>query len=951
MQKLFVVSHTHWDREWYEPFQVYHARLIRCVDKLLQIFATDPDYKYFLLDGQTIVLEDYLEVQPDRERVLRDLVEAGRLQIGPWYVLPDEFLVSGEAIIRNLARGLRIARDFGDTQPVGYIPDPFGHISQMPQILSGFQIGAAVFRRGLADEPTEVRWQAPDGTQILACYLRDGYDNAAWLGHDDVSFVRNLEQAWRSLASHAVTSNILLLNGNDHMEPWADLSHLLHMAREQLGDVEIIHASLPMYVAQVQADIAERNIELGVVQGELRNPKRHHLLPGVTSTRMWIKQRNAHAQMLLEKWAEPFATLADLEGGRLKDEGGSAASSFSLHPSAWQPLVRLAWKYLLYNHPHDSICGCGVDQTHAEMALRFDWVEQIVEPIITEGLTQLAALVDTRTYAESVPVVVFNPVAGPRTDRVVAQIELPGDWEDFVIADDSSDAAPFQIKSRRVEEYYHKRAKGESLGGLLGMVEAGRIMGMAIQNVSILADESPIRVDVTLASQGDPHPALQQWQQQLRHLAAEKPAAFFEIRGHSPARLEIEFVAREVPGYGYRTFTLSKTDRITPDQPMPDQALILENEFYRVEPNLNDGTLTIMDKTTGILYPGVNRLVDGGDRGDLYNTCPLENDHLVRLPVAPPQITCEKSAVRQSLHISMNYRLPMGLTADRTGRSSETVEARIDTVVSLYSGVRRIDFQTRVDNPARDHRLQVEFPTSIVSAHVDAGQAFDVVRRSIDLPRDTAGWIEQPRPEAPLQNFVSISDGNIGLTLVTRGLPEYQAKRDAQGTALLLTLLRCIGWLSRDDLVTRSGHAGPALETPGAQEIGAHVFEYALIPAAGDWRNTFADAHAFVTPLRAVATSSHGGVLASASSFVEVTPREFVISAIKQAEDGQGLIIRGYNISDQPRDVTLRLHRVFTRAARVNLNEEEIGPLDLRDGREVRLPVNGKEIVTWTVIP
>ncbi len=944
MQKLFVVSHTHWDREWYEPFQVYRARLIRCVDKLLDIFATDPDYKYFLLDGQTIVLEDYLEVRPDREHVLRDLVGAGRLQIGPWYVLPDEFLVSGEAIIRNLTRGLRIARDFGDTQPVGYIPDPFGHISQMPQILRGLSIDAAVFRRGLADEPTEVAWQAPDGSQVLACYLRDGYDNAAWLGHDDVSFVRNLDQAWHSLAPHAVTSNILLLNGNDHMEPWADLSHLLRVAREQISDVEIVHASLPMYVAQVQADIAERNIELSVVHGELRNSKRHHLLPGVTSTRMWIKQRNARAQMLLEKWGEPFAAFADLEGERLKDEGGNTASSF-------QPLIHLAWKYLLQNHPHDSICGCGIDQMHAEMALRFDWVEQIVAPIIAESLAQLAASVDTCIADESVPIIVFNPVAGPRTDRVVAQIELPGDWEDFVITNGSGAVAPFQILSQRVEEYYHKRAKGESLGGLLGMVEAGRIMGMAIQNVAIFADENPIRVDVTLASQGDPHPALQQWQQQLRDIAAENPTVLFEICGHSPTRVEIEFIAREVPSYGYKAFILSKADRIAPDHSVPDQALVVENEFYRVEPNLNDGTLAITDKTTGQLYLGLNRFVDGGDRGDLYNYCPLEHDRLMCQSVAPPQITYEKNAVRQSLHISMNYWLPIGLTADRTGRSSETVEARIDTVVSLSPGVRRINFQTRVDNPARDHRLQVEFPTSIVSAHVDAEQAFDVVRRPIDLPRDTADWIEQPRPEAPLQNFVSISDGKIGLTLATCGLPEYQARRDAQGTTLRLTLLRCVGWLSRDDLATRSGHAGPALETPGAQEIGAHEFEYALIPAAGDWRNTFADAQAFVTPPRAVATSSHGGVLASASSFVEVTPREFVISTIKHAEDGQGLIVRGYNIGDQPIDVTLRLYRPFTRAARVNLNEEEIGPLDLRDGCEMRLSVKGKEIVTWKVIP
>ncbi len=312
MQKLYVVSHTHWDREWYEPFQVYRARLIRCVDKLLAIFATNPEYKYFLLDGQTIVLEDYLEVRPEREPVLRDLVCAGKLQIGPWYVLPDEFLVSGEAIIRNLLRGTRIARKFGDTMSVGYIPDPFGHISQMPQILRGLQIGAAVFRRGLADEPTELWWQAPDGTRALVSYLRDGYDNAAWLGHDDASFVHSLDRVWHALAPHAVTSNILLMNGNDHMEPWEDLPHLLNVAREQFRDVEIIHASLPMYVTETQKEIAERKVELAVAQGELRNPKRHHLLPGVASTRMWIKQRNAHAQMLLEKWAEPLTAFAEL---------------------------------------------------------------------------------------------------------------------------------------------------------------------------------------------------------------------------------------------------------------------------------------------------------------------------------------------------------------------------------------------------------------------------------------------------------------------------------------------------------------------------------------------------------------------------------------------------------------------------------------------------------------
>jgi alpha-mannosidase len=746
-----------------------------------------------------------------------------------------------------------------------------------------------------------------------------------------------LEKAWRSLIPHALTPNTLFLNGNDHMEPWRDLSRLLDAARKELSDVSILHASLPMFISQLQDDLAERDIQLDVVQGELRNPKRHHMLPGVTSSRMWIKQRNAHAQMLLEKWIEPFAVFALNEH---KEVGGDILSTLSL--------IHLAWKYLLQNHPHDSICGCGVDQTHSEMGLRFDWVEQIVEPLIAKTLSQLAAAVDTHAV-DGVPVVVFNPASGPRTDHVLVQVELPVDWEGFTLKENSDAIVPFHIRRKQIKDYYHKCAPGELLDGLLGMVESGRIMGMAVQHVAIFAEEHPIRVDVTLSSQGEPHPALQQWQQQLRDLAVANPAVLFEIRGHSPACFEIEFSARDVPGYGYKTFTFAKAGQLASDSVIPDDAQILENEFYRLEPNPDDGTVTITDKATGQIYSRLNRFVDGGDRGDLYNYCPPENDLVVWQPATTPHIFYEKNQVRQSLHISMVYRLPASLTADRTFRSLETVDVNIETVVSLYPGVGRIDFQVHMENQARDHRLQVDFPTSITTPYVDAEQAFDVVRRPIDLPRDTKDWIEQPRPEAPFQNFVSISDDKAGLTLVTRGLPEYQAQQDDQGTTLSLTLLRCVGWLSRDDLATRSGHAGPALETPGAQEIGTHDFEYSLIPAASDWRTVIADAHAFVSTFQAIPTSSHYGTLPPAASFVDVTPDAFVISAIKPAEDGQGMIVRGYNISEKPINVALRFHRKPARVSQVNLIEEKQDALQISDDSAIRLGMNGKEIATLRI--
>jgi len=214
----------HWDREWYEPYQHFRLRLVSLIDGLLRIPDQDPAYRYFMLDGQTIVLEDYLQVRPEREDILSQYIQEGRLLIGPWHIPPDEFLVSGEALVRNLLLGDRIARQFGPKMMVGYTPDPFGHISQLPQILRGFGIDSAVLRRGLDDHPTELLWQAPDGSTVLLCYLRDGYDNAAHLPvHDEQALAQEIARLRDSLAPFAMADYVLLMNGVDHMEPVPEL--------------------------------------------------------------------------------------------------------------------------------------------------------------------------------------------------------------------------------------------------------------------------------------------------------------------------------------------------------------------------------------------------------------------------------------------------------------------------------------------------------------------------------------------------------------------------------------------------------------------------------------------------------------------------------------------------------------------------------------------------------
>ena len=152
MSTIHVVSHTHWDREWYLTFQQFRFRLVEMMDQLLALLDADPNYRTFMLDGQAIVLEDYLEIRPEREEEIRRYVQEGRLLIGPWYILPDEFLVSPEAMVRNLLVGERVCRRFGPSMRIGYLPDPFGHIGQMGQILRGFGMDVACLWRGVGDQ-------------------------------------------------------------------------------------------------------------------------------------------------------------------------------------------------------------------------------------------------------------------------------------------------------------------------------------------------------------------------------------------------------------------------------------------------------------------------------------------------------------------------------------------------------------------------------------------------------------------------------------------------------------------------------------------------------------------------------------------------------------------------------------------------------------------------------
>jgi mannosylglycerate hydrolase len=318
--RLWVVPHTHWDREWYLPLEDFRIRLAQVVDELIETMEAGGELR-FTLDGQAILIEDYLEIRPEMEGRLRALLAAGRIETGPSYVLPDEFLVSGEALVRNLLHGRAVCARYGATPAaVGYLPDGFGHPAQLPQVLRGFGLDTFVFSRGLGEERERVggrfRWRAPDGSEVLALPQPVDYAAAASLGHSrrsaETDPARNaadrIEQVLRAeepMLADPGFQDLFLGNGYDHSSPQADLPEVLEALRELKPGVEVRLSLLSEYARAMATDSGA----LPVFEGELAGGARINVLRGVNSTRMYLKQKGERCERELAS-AESLGALA-----------------------------------------------------------------------------------------------------------------------------------------------------------------------------------------------------------------------------------------------------------------------------------------------------------------------------------------------------------------------------------------------------------------------------------------------------------------------------------------------------------------------------------------------------------------------------------------------------------------------------------------------------------------
>jgi alpha-mannosidase len=945
---LVVVPHTHWDREWYRTFEEFRHRLVRVIDDVLDLLEADPEFRHFTLDGQCIVLDDYLEVRPQARERIEKRVREGRLLVGPWFVLPDEWLVSGEALIRNLRLGLRKAEATGGAMPIGYVPDQFGHVGQLPQIFAGFGLEGAVLWRGVGREiaRTAFSWEAPDGTRLFTVYLPFGYGNAVHLPEQPEALAERLAFETQRLAAFSSIPTLLLMSGSDHVAPRRDLPQALAAGVAKLDGASFEIGTLPGFLRRARSESSD---DLPVHRGELRSGLRAPLLPGCASSRMRQKRADFHNDRLLTRYLEPI-------GAWVAELGGDADPD----------VIDLAWRVALENHPHDSICGCSVDRVHDQMDTRFRRVEEIARAHLAQLGRELVSrvAVPAEGFGPGVreSLVVWNPNAAGRL-QVESELELDlplarGRVRPFHVRDASGRRLAASAEVLEGEEILADVSLPAAFATSLLPALGGEFAGLFVHAVSWHREGEQLSLEVRLGSM----PAsieVRAIQSQLAAALSDSSVRTVAFRARRPPRLQLRFVD-ELPGYGLRVYRVASGDA---DSPRGAGTLVAErtahgaaiaNGRWRIEAAAN-GTIAFVSLSDGLRIEDAVRLVSEGDRGDEYNFDPVpggepvERPERVRIGVERP------SQDDVALVVEGRYRVPCGLDGSRRVRSSRRVLLPVRLRLRLARALDRVDLEVGVDNRAEDHRLRLHLRAPFAARRFEVESAFEVVERPIAPDRDDFGSdrpAEFPVGTCPQRTFAAISDGRRSLTVANRGNAEVEAVRESDGSSsLALTLLRAVGWLSRDDLSLRPGNAGPALPTPGAQVPGWHHAEFSMrLHDDGDG-SQIREAHGFAhPPIALLGGGSPDAPLHDGATLISVSEPALVVSAIEPRREG-GAVLRLFNPSAEERRACVRWTGSQARTLEpVDLAERSNPSLECEAaGSAVRISVRPWQIVCLRV--
>lgn len=878
-KQCHFISNTHWDREWRFSMQRTRHMLVYMMDMLLDIFEKEPDFKSFHLDSQTIPLQDYLEIRPEKKDTVRRLVQDRKLLVGPWFCLPDEFSVGGESLIRNLLLGHKISKDFGHVSRTGYSPFGWGQISQMPQIYKGFGIDFAAFYRGVNTKvapKSEYIWQGADGTRIVASRLamrprfnvwyviqRPAYwqqkdeNNRVipwscgsgpfkfigdqYLGYDvqysrpkyiydNTTIPARAKQAIEEQNGDWTTPHRFWSCGHDSSCPDIREVQMIKDCNEALkGSADVFHSTFENFQKQILENVPAN---LSVAQGEMRfhsdSKVTSPLFGWIISARMDIKIDNFKTERELIQYAEPLAVYASMLGAP--------------YPKGF---LDNAYHWLLQNHGHDSIGGCSREIIGRDMLFRTRQAREIAGCVAERALLDIAGTVDySQRMDEQIALFVYNPAPFKRDEIASVKMEIPREMESgsFEIIDDCGQKANVQI---------------------LGSDDSSIVV------------QSPNDTANTFLTK------------QYRAIVQLK----------------------SVPATGYKTFFVRPIDKDKVNNvrtaTMVTGINTMENEFLHVVINSN-GTMTITDKQTNKVYDQMGYFRDTAEVGNPWQHVDVENILTMTTIGEDARISLIRDgALETAFKVSIDWQLPESRTADDKARSKNTKSVKILSTIILRKEQRWIDITTEVDNTVEDHYLQVAFPSGICADTVSAQGQFDVLERSVKLP-NSEDYREPPQTEQPMNSFIDITDGKNGLAIINEGMKAYEATNHDQ-PELRLTLLRSFPLRI---CVTQEMTDYSQIDT-SSQCLGKHKFHYAIMPHQGDWEkaNLWNAAEKFNLSLIIGQTApTENGCEPMQKSFLEISNEMIAVSAVKRSEIGAGWIVRLFNPASNIIKAKLRLN-------------------------------------------
>lgn len=892
------ISGTHWDREWYRTYQEFRLLFVDLVDGLLDLMENNPAFKSFHFDGQTCVLQDYLEVRPENRDRLAALIRSGRILIGPWYTMPDLFCPGAEALVRNLLTGRRLATAWStQAMPVAYTCDMFGHPSQMPQIYRGFGIKSCVLGRGTNehDTPAFFRWQSPNGSEVLCFKLQDKMGYGAFNGarrefeRGDGS-EESHERARKSLQDyieHEISRSngrvLCLIDALDHMPPASDAEKYIAAAEAACPQVRVSHSTLPAFFADAAARLSNN---IPTKHGELRDPAKTHngylkLIANCVSSRIRQKRANDACQALLELQAEPLLAIAQSQG-------------LAVVPPR---LPQIAWEMLLLNHAHDSICGCSIDEVHRDMLYRFEQVEQLGRQIRNRALGMITSRCrELGTAPHEFTLTICNCTPRPRNAPCVVDIDFPHDWPN------------------KLCDAFHSQ----------------------VLNAFVLEDAEGMRVPYQILAV-EPRRAERTQYAVMGWNATGTPCARYTVA-----------IGLDMPATGFRSLVVKPAAYLQRSMgSLRIGPCSAENEYLIVTIATN-GTITLHDKASGEMYSGLMLFEDRSEIGDGWFHGQSASDEIALSAGATAQISViHDGPLAVTFRIQTTMDLPERYDFHLERRSENRRGLTIVTTVTLRRAARALECHCEIRNNIEDHRLRLLFPSDATGAHRWlAHHPYDLVERPIRLRRETADWSEADLAEKPFLNLQAVGDGRRGLALIVPGGMHEGGVVDDERRTLQMTLFRSYrrtvgSTLGRDGLELCTLHADFAI-MPYSGEL----------PVAAAFDQLFAMQSPLVCRQSGKCRSGYpdlAGDQEPDQSFMELLNGQLLFSACKNAEDGRGVIIRLWNPYNHAAQERLRLWRDIASANYCDLAEQD-GKALTAEGDEIVVSAAAKQIRTLRIL-